>query len=217
MVDSEHKISYDKNYIEQLYINYMSKGEIYDKHLAELISIIADKSVLLICPGKSSETEKDKIVNCADGNVTISVNFNYPHTAADFLFVSNLRRFKQLDKSVYGKTIVTSNVSSGQIFLRVDYAKLLNEQEGVRDNAGLMAIALFIGLGVKKIYLAGFDGFSHESDKNYAESKMELVMKKAMYDVMNVGMQTVLDNYSCFADIEFVTSECYIHSPKEVL
>ena len=78
--------------------------------------------------------------------------------------------------------------------------------ESVRDNAGMMAIKFFSELGAKKIVLAGFDGYSHEADENYASKQMVLVTKNAVVDAMNRGMADMISVYSKKTDIRFLTN-----------
>ena len=60
----DKKVSYDKDYIEQLYLRYMATGKSQEEHKTDLQKKIKGKTILLIAPGKSSieETEKDSIV-----------------------------------------------------------------------------------------------------------------------------------------------------------
>ena len=124
--------------------------------------------------------------------VSISVNFDYPGCDTDYIFVSNLRRFRELDTEQYGKCIVTSNIPADNVYLQTNYFDLLLPIEAVQDNAGLMAIKFFMELGVKEIYLAGFDGYSHDVKQNYALRQMELITKNAVIDAMNEGMIEIL-------------------------
>lgn len=48
------------------------------------------------------------------------------------------------------------------MYIQTKYRELLCDIEAVKDNAGLMAIKYFTQMGAKKIYLAGFDGYSHD-------------------------------------------------------
>ena len=86
-----------------------------------------------------------------------SVNYNYPLVDTDYIFLSNLRRFRELDASNREKCIVTSNIPADNVYLQTKYRDLLCDIEAVKDNAGLMAIKFFAKMGVKKIYLAGFE------------------------------------------------------------
>ncbi|MCD8370126.1 MAG: aldolase catalytic domain-containing protein [Clostridiales bacterium] len=212
MMDEEKRFSYDKDYIEEVYLRYMATGQVQEAHKAELKEKLAGMAVLLIAPGKSSADEKDEIVKFAgkDNVVSISVNFDYPDTETDFIFLSNLRRFRELDLDKRNKCIVTTNIPADNIYLRTKYKDLLTDVEAVKDNAGLMAIKFLMDYGVKEIYLAGFDGYAHDVKENYGDSQMAFITRNAVLDAMNEGMTTVLEQYAKNINIYFLTEEKHV-------
>lgn len=211
MMDEGKKVSYDKDYIEQLYLRYMATGKSQEEHKAELQEKIKGKTILLIAPGKSSIEERKKIASFINEDVvTISVNYNYPLVNTDYIFLSNLRRFRELDASNKEKCIVTSNIPADNVYIRTKYRGLLCDIEAVKDNAGLMAIKYFTQMGAKKIYLAGFDGYSHDEKENYGESAMAFVTRTAVLDAMNVGMTEILKKYSNIVELKFLTEQHYV-------
>ncbi len=213
MMDNAKKANYDKEYIEELYLKYMAAGDANEQHLSEIKERISGKDVLIIAPGSSSNTEKEKILARAaiDNVITISVNFDYSHFDTDFIFVSNLRRFRELSNDKHEKCIITSNISSVDVYLQTKYKDLLNDIEAVRDNAALMLIKYLISLGVKRIFIAGMDGYSSDPTQNFADEKMNFFTKKASFQAMNEGMSTVLREYNGQIDIEFVTTSKYVN------
>lgn len=212
MMDVEKRSNYDKNYIEELYVKYMATGHVQESHLAELKEQIKGKEVLIIAPGRSSVEEKDKIIEKAKEKevVTISVNFDYSEYDTDFIFLSNLRRFRGLDSDKHKKCIVTSNIPAMNIYLQTKYQELLNTHEHVRDNAGMMLIKYLIMLGAKKVLIAGLDGYSLDPTQNFADKKMNFFTQKATFEAMNEGMNEVLKEYSQQIDIEFITTPRYV-------
>ena len=142
--------------------------------------------------------------------MTVSVNYNYPLVNTDYIFLSNLRRFRELDVSNREKCIVTSNIPADNVYLQTKYRDLLCDIEAVKDNAGLMAIKFFTQMGVKKIYLAGFDGYSHDEKENYGESTMAFVTRTAVLDAMNRGMTEMLKKYSELVELNFLTKPHYV-------
>ena len=70
---------------------------------------------------------------------------------------------------------------------------MLNNLEMVCDNAGLMAIKFFHLRGAESIYLAGMDGYSHDTEKNFGDSRMAFVTRNAVVDELNVGISTILN------------------------
>lgn len=208
MMDDEKKISYDKKYAEEIYLQYMATGQIQDEHRDELLAKVAGKEVLLVAPGRSAVDEKNKISSfvATENVLVVSVNFDYTGADVDYIFLSNLRRFRELSADKRSKCIVTSNIPADSVYLQTRYHDLLMPIESVRDNAGMMAIKFFTELGAKKIVLAGFDGYTHEAEENYASKQMVLVTKNAVVDAMNMGMAHMISIYSKKTDICFLTS-----------
>ena len=70
------------------------------------------------------------------------------------LFIETYKEFKGIESS----EVTNMFQKIGCIYPK--YKDLVNQMEGVRDNAGLMAIKFLMGYGVSEIKLAGFDGYS---------------------------------------------------------
>ena len=213
MMDENQKSEFNKSYIEELYLRYMVAGSVQDEHRFELKEKMRGKKVLLIAPGKSSVDEKEKIIEFSnmDDVIAISINFDYQYTETDFIFLSNLRRFRDLDKKKREKCIVTSNIPADNIYLQTKYKDLLNTEETVRDNAGMMAIKFLMEFGVSEVYLAGFDGYSHDVKDNYADSQLQFISKNAVLDAMNKGMSKVLKEFNRKTHISFLTTPRHIN------
>lgn len=207
VMEEEKKASFDKEYIEMLYLRYMANGKSYEEHLNEMKQMLLGKDVLIIAPGKSSELEKDRIIWFArkKNTVSISINFDYEYVETDFIFLSNLRRYRELPVEKRGKCIVTSNIPADGVYLQTKYSELLNDEEAVKDNAGMMLIQYLIHLGVKHIFIAGMDGYSHDFEKNYVNEQMIYTTKPVVLDAMNRGMHIMLERFSKEAEIIFLT------------
>ncbi len=212
LMDEEHKYSYDKHYIEKLYMRFMETGLVQKEHYEELLRELSGKRIILIAPGKSSEEEKEKIINMSEmsDTIVVSVNFEYRHVDIDYLFISNMRRFKELNYNHKRKCIITSNIPIEHAYYQTEYGDIVNDVEGVRDNAGLMAIKFFMNYNIKEILLAGFDGYSHDVDENYANSQMAYITRSAVLDAMNDGMTRVIRMYSNDIKISFLTEPKHI-------
>lgn len=209
LMSAEKSVEFDKAYIEQLYLQYMTSGVVQKEHEEKLSATVKGKTVLLIAPGKSAFQEHEKIDHYVQTEevVSVSVNYEYSHIQTDYIFMSNLRRFRELAEDCKNKCIITSNISANNVYLCTDYRSLLAPIEAVEDNAGMMAIRFFINQGAKKILLAGFDGYSYNSKENYASSKLEIITKNAVLDAMNKGMKEMLHLFSKEIPIEFLTEK----------
>ena len=212
MMDEEKKVSFDIHYIEELYLKYQEKDQVQDSHMAEFDEKLKEKNVLVIAPGRSSITERDKIISIAHrkDTITISVNFDYDTQITDYIFVSNLRRYRELSFDKKPKSIITSNIPAVDVFLQVRYKDLINTTDAVEDNAGLMLIKFLINKGVKKIYIAGMDGYSPYQDENYADQKMNIHTEIELAKKKNAGMESVLAEYKQVIDLEMITSPKYV-------
>jgi 4-hydroxy 2-oxovalerate aldolase len=213
MMDETKRAGFDKQYIENLYIKYMATGKVIETHLAEFKKRIAGKKVMIIAPGKSSKEEKEKIISVAGNEdiITISINFNYEYCDANYIFLSNLRRFRDLSNNEWDKSIVTSNIPTVDAFLQTEYKDLLNDTEAVRDNAAMMLIKLLINMDASTVLIAGLDGYSLDSSQNFADPKMNFYANKAEFESMNTGMVKVLREYKAMINIEFVTTPRYVN------
>lgn len=208
-MDEDKKSQFDKIYIEKIYLEYMEKQETSQRDFEKLKGILNDKKVLLIAPGRSIETEKKLVHSFAVEEDVVPISINFADEDADYIFVSNLIRYRELNEKYYEHCIVTSNIKEDRAFARVQYDKLLSPIQSVQDNAGLMAVKLMIALGKKEAYLAGFDGYSHNAEENYSPYSKMLITKAAIVDEMNEGISDMLRTYGKQIDIKFVTDSIY--------
>ena len=208
-VAKDKKCQFDKNYIEKIYLEYMEKQEASQNDLEKLAKVIGGKKVLLLAPGKSIETQRQVVHSFATKEDVIPISINFTDKDAEYFFVSNLIRYRDLNEKYYLHCIVTSNIKQNHSFARVPYDKLLSPIQSVQDNAGLMAIKLMILLGKKEVYLAGFDGYSHNAEENYVSYSKMMITKASVVDEMNEGIADMLRTYGKQIDIKFITQSAY--------
>lgn len=79
----------------------------------------------------------------------------------------------------------------------------------------MMAIKFLISLGVKEIFLAGIDGYSHDARENYGKDDMAFFTRNAVLDAMNEGMSKVLTDLSKQVNIQFLTTPKFVTNSKE--
>ncbi len=212
-LDINKRNNFDKNHVETLYIQYQNKAIADDKAKKLLESHLKNNSIVLIAPGSSINDEKDKILDALSrkNHLTIAINFKPDMFECDYVFVSNVRRFEDLNHSSDIKLIRTSNIKSDcDDGIIVNYSDLLNDVESVEDNAGLMLIKLLISIGVDKIKLAGLDGYSHDIYDNFASKDLAFIKSATVMDAMNSGIEKVINRFANEIDIEFITTPKYI-------
>lgn len=217
-IDSTKKNNFDKEYIEELYLNYQ-KHCIDDKIArVNLREIFNNKNVVVIAPGKSINENINEISSEIDkpNTLTVSINFKPNHIKTDFIFISNLRRYEDLKVNSTDQIILTSNIKKEGKYNEyiINYIELLNDIELVKDNAGLMLIKLLISLGVKKIKLAGFDGYTYNNYSNYFEKDFILPKNNKIIDSLNDGMREAINYFSKQVDISFITDSLYLNWRK---
>lgn len=175
-IEKDKRTRYDEAYIESLYNEYQNVGINDQDDICKLNEQIDGKVILLLGPGGTISSEKNRIDTFIRGMnpIVIAVNNLLTEYPLDYIFVSNSIRYGQIeDESYYYdikdiKIIATSNISPATIEpqIRVNYKSLLVEDDSgeIADNSALMLINLLIKMGIKEIYIAGLDGYDGNSE-----------------------------------------------------
>lgn len=175
MIAPEKKISFDKEYAEELYRKYNETKSVDDTDLiADLTIELTDKRILLVAPGKSIDEAKGVIQEIMSEDNTISIGLNATNKwAYDYLLTTRQDVYE--DALSAGKNIITtSNVSKGgrgNVKI-LNYKNWIEVDEGTHDSSTVIALNLLKACGVKEILLAGFDGFSVNINDNYYDPNM---------------------------------------------
>lgn len=217
-LDLGRRMLFDREYINEEYLHYMAH-HVDDRVVLETLKKnVAERPVLLLAPGKSLKTNEEKITELLKVSeyFVVSVNFIPPNPAVNMVFISNMKRFRsmeELGKETSDRTqiIITSNismVSAGNCHV-IDYSSYLNEEPCISDNAGLMCINLLKKVGVKQIWLAGFDGFSTNLQENYYEASMYMDVEAERLLKMNIAMARKLKQLSTQMQIKYLTDSVY--------
>ena len=106
--------------------------------------------------------------------VVIAVNFTGGNFPTDYIFSSNMRRFHKIQGKVQAVCITTSNMKEcQQTDYVVNFASYASESPEIIDNSGLMVLRLLIAVGVKKVSIAGMDGYSTYQNNDYYDQNLE--------------------------------------------
>lgn len=210
MMDADKRTAYDPKYIEKIYIQYMSQGTSNKAKIDDLKDKLCKKNVLLIAPGKSIVNQEEFIKSFIDENtIVIGINHDMRLYECDYIFVSNMRRFQDIDTGSYSKCIITSNINTSDYYAMADYYALIDSSSSIPDNAGMMAIKLLIDIGVREVWLAGYDGYTYNHSENYENQEIELVMENSQIDKLNSGMQMTLKKYKEKIKLHFLTKSIF--------
>ena len=219
-LEPQERLSYNAAYIESLYLSYQTRDLDDSAALMTLRDRFHDRELLIVGPGKSVHTDNAAIARFTKETNPISISINYlPDTlATDYIFISNSKRYVPLSNrlasgSVSAQTIATSNVSpvDSAFDFGVEYQKLLDPDFFISDNSLLMILKLLSLIGVKKVSLAGFDGYKADKDGgNYLDLSMEYSFStekaKAVNSHVIASLSMIRKNG---LDIHFITESLY--------
>jgi len=217
-MDENKKNIYDKNYIEDIYLAFQ-KRMVDDSDVRKAYAkTLAGKNIVIIAPGSSIVRKMQEIKTfCKENSAVIfSVNFVPEGIDVDYLFVSNRKRIRKLDDVQKLKNVksflFTSNLMEQCNLGKVDmlnYSDYLNEDTVISDNAGLMLINFLNKIGVRQVYLAGFDGFSKNRLDNYFDTAYA---NSAEYETLIYKTEAIsrrLQALSNSMEIRFLTESKY--------
>lgn len=175
LIEPDKKISFDKEYAEELYRCYNESKVVDDSaFIDELKTVLDGKTVLLVAPGKSVGDALERIQSIAASDDVVSIGLN---STLNMEFDYHLlTRTDIYNKAVAaGKNIIVpSNISKGgRGDVKVlNYANWIEVGECTHDSSSVIAMKLLQACGVSKVLLAGFDGFSLDINENYYDPNM---------------------------------------------
>ena len=208
MISKDKRVDYDKDYIEELYLTYSEKsvddGFTYEK----VRELIGGREVLLIGPGKTLNEYTDKIQQRVQEHNCFVINVNNPDLFEhDAVFYSNKKRYLSLHDSVKDKIeIITSNISVDKADRRYifDYGESLSRKRMVSDSALLMLLNILEKIGVKKVTLAGFDGYEPNAE-NYYDNDISYLLDANYINELNYTIKENIKLYQQTMDIKTIT------------
>ncbi len=208
-----------ERFYEQFMLDVRKTGGCDDSlALEKLRRALADRTVLLIGPGSSVHRQRSKIQSSiSDTNpIAISVNYAPSDIAVDYIFLSNAKRYAQLrydlpeNINARAEIIATSNVTKveGSFDYVLDYNSLIDRSTEIVDNSLVMLLKAMIKIGVRKINLAGFDGYSKRAD-NYFDVSRAYSFVKTKAEYLNRYVKEFLASIDDSIEIKFVTDSRY--------
>lgn len=212
-IEEKKRQRYDYDNIERLYIEYSNeKADDYDS-IQQLKQEIGGQEVLVIVPGHTIVEQKEKIDQYIDEKkpIIVSINF-YSEYKNSYIFWGNKKRFKkENEKNQYYHNIICSNVhKKTENLCVVNYYSLINKGYKYFDNSTMMLLNLLKKLNVKKITLAGFDGFDEENKNNFIDLSFHNNRYVDTFEEMNDELMKMMKEYMMTVngecEISFLTS-----------
>lgn len=219
MIDGEKKLLFDARLIEKLYLDYQ-RNECDDADAIErLRRNLKGRTVLLIGPGATILEEADAVRRYIAENrpITIALNYFPAQIQADYLFLTNRRRYSRIQPCLLREpfkalpVIATSNVVSTMKRFEyvLNYGNLIDYETEIPDNSMIMLLRTLIRCQVENIAMAGFDGYS-PVDINYADTNMEYAFAKEKAEYLNQYAEEYFESIKDLARLEFLTKTRYI-------
>lgn len=218
-LEGEARLLYDKDYIEQLYVQYQEKVVDDQKTVEQLKVALGGREILLLGPGLNIRKQKDRIKRFIEEKspFIISVNMIPEDFKPDYIFLSNAKRYVQMATALSRKDrkyqiIATSNVTktSNRFDYVLNYGALLDREAEIIDNSFVMLLKVMIRIGRNRVYLAGFDGYFGQHKKNYLYANMEYKFGKAKANNLNRYVAKVLADLGSQIEIVFITDSLYL-------
>lgn len=191
---------YDYDLLEETYVDYM-KSDIDDEEaIRKLKELLTGKNVVVVAPGNSTTMELEKIQTWQKEKsaVVLAVNFLPEKIRTDYVFFSNVRRYRYWEQDVALAQciqIVTSNlnVEKAEDIVEVSFTKLIKCGWENMDNAMILLLRLLDIVDANTIGVAGFDGYQNGS--NYVSTELEVTDVKENFSKRNQEIQEMLDDY----------------------
>lgn len=210
-IEEHKKTVYDELYAEELYRRFQNH-EIEDSALrGRLKGELSGKEILVIAPGHSIVSDRERIENyiAAKHPVVVTANFSPEEYEKDYIFCSNAMRYEVLkDRKSDVPVLITSNLLD--ICEReenvLNYVDLSFDELGSCDNCVIMLMKLLIRLEVKEIVLAGFDGYKTEGG-NYVHYYMASRHTKGQEE--NIRISRYVTELRKKSKVRFLTESIY--------
>lgn len=197
---------YDYDLLENTYLDLLRFDIDDTESLHKLKNIIGAKSVLIVAPGNTAVTCIDNIQKYIQEEkpVVITVNFIHEGIKTDYVYMNNVKRFdywKNNKNFMSMNKILTSNVNKeindANNILTISFMKLVKCGWEHFDNSTIMLLRLLDICSVKKIAIAGFDGYEYaDSEKhNYVNKFLESSMQVFNFSEVNSEISKMLVDY----------------------
>ena len=217
-LDEKQKKAYDYKLLEKIYVEHFDRKIDDSKALEELSSKLKNRKILLLVPGKTLTSQKDRVEKFIqkENPVVISVNNFISNFVSDYIFFSGVNRYQDYINSdfaqKYNSTILlTSNIKTDaklneHIF---NYLSLIKFGWINVDTSAILILRLLVKLGIKNVSIAGFDGFTEDSKVNYYDNSLITTTNKEDLLLLTKETKEMLVDLKDSIDIDFVTDSQY--------
>ncbi|MBQ7247020.1 MAG: aldolase catalytic domain-containing protein [Lachnospiraceae bacterium] len=209
-IPAEDKVRFSKEKAEQYYRAYQENYVDDREAVEELAGALAGRDIMVLAPGRSLALQRDEVRGMiGEDTVVIAANFLAGEFDPDYIFSSNMRRFARIQGHTGARCIITSNMKEAeQKNYVVNFSTYASRNPDIIDNSALMLLRLLAAAGVKKVRVAGMDGYSEYSSAVYFNSELAYDFS-AKATTRNSQISEELRALSDRLVIEFVTPTVY--------
>ena len=218
-ISKEDKALYSSEKAEEYYQNYQKNYiddcAVLEQLSEEFLDSVPTRKVLLLGSGNSLQMQKDEVKEfiAKENPIVISLNFIPDEYEVDYAFCCHMRRYKGMEShkefsSV--KKIITSNLKDALNFdYMINFSSFNPKEPELYENSGIMFLNLLIQLGLKKVYIAGMDGYVPGSAVNYTHSGLEYDFTEEVLLLRNQYIEKDIQKKQSQMDIQFITKSLY--------
>ncbi len=218
----EERTHYDYDLLEEKYIENQNRIVDDEQTLEVLSREMEGRPILLIAPGKSGQTQTDRVKQYIAEHkpIVIGVNAINPLYEFDYLFMIGVVRYNYA-KEVYPdqfretKKILLSSIKTkpDDNEVIVNFNRVVKRGWTYFDNAVIDLLRLLDKLQVGHVALAGFDGFKHKYNESYADQSLPTLNPDNQWDMLNEEIMDMFQDFKVSTkgtmDIEFVTESIF--------
>lgn len=221
-LSQEERQKYDYDILEQKYLDNQNRYIDDTTAVRELKDRLNGRSILLVAPGKTALSEKDKVQKYIENNqaTVIGINAFVPGYDYDYLFFVNPLRYDYAKNTVGGQfestaKILLSNIkttANDNEFI-VGFNNVIKRGWRFFDNAAICCLRLMDYLGIEKVAVCGFDGFKDEYNESYADPLLPSVNPGVNWTGLNEEIQEMFQDFlqsaSTCRHVEFITESIF--------
>ena len=221
-MDPKDRRAYDYDLLENKYLENQNRIVEDEADVEKLKALIDKRPVLLVAPGKTIVSEKDKVDAYIkkEKPVIIAVNSVSDLYDADLAIFTNASRYdyaKTAYAPLFNKVghIVLSNIETtgGANEYVINFNRVIKRGWEHFDNAVILTLRLLHKLSVKNVALAGFDGFKHEYNESYFDESLPTLNPGNKWDELNKEVLSMFEDLKTSVGqemaITFVTSSIF--------
>lgn len=207
----EEAESFNEEYIEKLYREYISIDVDDTEARESLVTELSGRDLLLLAPGSSILDSRDEILCYLEKNkpAVIGIHCNPDFVNLDYEFYSNIKRYEVLHKEQNRvKLIISSNlkryIDHCECFV-FNYNTMAYHDGEFCDDSVLMMINLLNNIGIQSVTIAGFDGVKNGKGNFYIDS----LSRNDRPDDYSEKIMAVLRKHYSDIKISFLTDSLY--------